>query len=251
MTEPAPAAHPSTALPEEVARFAAMAEAWWDPDGKFRPLHRFNPTRMTFIRDQVAAHFERDPLGDRPLAGLRVLDIGCGGGLLCEPLHRLGACVTGIDAAEKNIGIAAAHAQSLGLDITYRHALPEDLVAEGLQFDLVTNMEVIEHVADPSHFLALSCALIRPGGAMTLATMNRTLKALALGKIGAEYLLRWLPAGTHDWRKFVRPSELAHGLRPHGVHIRALKGLSFRPLSDRWDLTDDLDVNYLAFCTKD
>ncbi|CCQ73185.1 bifunctional 2-polyprenyl-6-hydroxyphenol methylase/3-demethylubiquinol 3-O-methyltransferase UbiG [Magnetospira sp. QH-2] len=242
---------PGTANPEEVARFTAMAETWWDPDGKFGPLHKFNPTRLTFIRDRAAARFGRDPLDGAPLKGLRILDIGCGGGLLCEPLSRMGAEVTGIDAGDKNVGIAAAHAEQMGLDITYRHAMPEDLVAEGLQFDLVTNMEVIEHVDDPDLFLAHSCALVRPGGAMAMATMNRTLKSLALGKIGAEYILRWLPAGTHDWRKFVRPSELARGLRPHGLLIEALKGMSFHPMSARWDLSDDLDVNYLAFCIKD
>ena len=242
-----------TASPDEVARFAAMASEWWDPNGKFRPLHMLNPLRIGFIRDHGAAHFGRDPLDNRPLAGLKVLDIGCGGGLLSEPLCRLGARVTGIDAAEENVKTAAHHARESGLDITYRSVLPEDLaedLAEDAAFDFVLNMEVIEHVADVARFLEASARLVRPGGAMVLSTINRTLKSLALAKVGAEYVLRWLPAGTHDWRKFVRPSELVRGLEPHGFRVTDLKGMIYNPVSGTWSLGRDMGVNYLVFAEK-
>ncbi len=215
--------HSASVDPGEVAKFAALAGEWWDPAGTFAPLHRLNPARLTFIRDRIAAHAGRDPLAERPLAGLRVLDIGCGGGLLCEPMARLGAAVTGIDAAEKNVAVAAEHAAEAGLDIDYRHSTAEALAAEaraaetrsaeigagnGAGFDLVLNMEVVEHVADVAAFLQASAALVAPGGAMALATLNRTPKSFALAIVGAEYVLRWLPRGTHDWRRFLRPSEL-------------------------------------------
>ncbi len=241
---------PGTAAPDEVARFSALADEWWDGDGKFRPLHRINPTRIAFIRDRVAGHFGTDPLGPGPLGGLDVLDIGCGGGLLSEPMRRLGARVTGIDAGEETVRVAALHAEQGGLDIEYRSVLPEVLAADGRTFDAVLTMEVIEHVADVGAFLAACCALVRPGGLMVLATLNRTVKSFALAKIGAEYVLRWLPAGTHDWRKFVKPSELAAGLRPHGFDIVELKGLAYRPLSDEWSLADDVAVNYMAVAVK-
>ena len=242
--------YPGTAAPDEVARFNALAEAWWDADGAFRPLHRINPTRIAFIRDRVAGHFGRDPLGRGPLGGLDLLDIGCGGGLLSEPMRRLGARVTGIDAAEETVRVAARHAEQGGLDIEYRSVLPEALAAEGRTFNVVLNMEVVEHVADVEAFLAACCALVKPGGIMVLATLNRTLKAFALAKVGAEYVLRWLPAGTHHWRKFVKPSELAAALRPHGFGVVELKGLVYGALSDAWSLADDLDVNYMAVAVK-
>lgn len=243
---------PSTASADEVGRFTAMAESWWDPHGKFRPLHQINPVRIAYIRDHACAHFGIDPLSDTPLKGLRLLDIGCGGGLLCEPLTRLGATVTGIDAGDKNIAVARLHAEQGDLAIDYRHVLPENMSAEaGTDFDIVLNMEVIEHVTDVDAFLKASTALLKPGGIMFLSTLNRTLKALALAKIGAEYILRWLPAGTHDWHKFVKPSELARGLRPHGVTITDLSGMIYKPFSDEWVLSaNDLDVNYLAVATK-
>lgn len=253
-----------TASPDEVARFAAMAADWWDPNGKFRPLHLLNPVRIGFIRDHAAAYFgpapragqprSDQPQSDQPLAGLDVLDIGCGGGLLCEPMRRLGARVTGIDAAEENIRTAAHHARESGLDIAYRSILPEDLAedmaAQGAAFDLVLNMEVIEHVADVDAFLRASARLVKPGGAMALSTINRTLKALALAKVGAEYVLRWLPVGTHDWRKFVRPSELVRGLEAHGLRVTDLKGMAYNPVSGGWSLGRDLGVNYLVFAEK-
>lgn len=233
--------------PAEVARFAAMAEEWWDPHGKFRPLHRLNPTRLAFIRDRAAAHFGRDAKAPEPFAGLRLLDVGCGGGLLCEPMARLGAEVVGIDAAERNVKIARAHATAAGLDIDYRHASAEALAAHGESFDLVLNMEVVEHVADTDSFLGACCRLMRPGGAMVLATLNRTPQSFALAIIGAEYVLRWLPRGTHDWRKFVRPSELEAALARHGADVVARTGVAYNPLTDGWRLSDDLSVNYMVF----
>jgi 2-polyprenyl-6-hydroxyphenyl methylase/3-demethylubiquinone-9 3-methyltransferase len=235
---------------EEVARFAALAEEWWDADGAMRPLHLLNAARIAFIRDRVAAHFRRAALGERPLRDLELLDIGCGGGLLAEPMRRLGARVTGIDAAEKAVQVARRHAGEAGLDIDYAQAVPEDLADAGRRFDVVLGMEVLEHVADRDHFLSVSCDLVAPGGAMVVATLNRTLKALAMAKIGAEYVLRWLPVGTHDWRKFVRPSELAAGLRRHGFDVVALEGLSYDGLAGVWDRSPDLGVNYMAFAVR-
>jgi 2-polyprenyl-6-hydroxyphenyl methylase/3-demethylubiquinone-9 3-methyltransferase len=241
----------STADTDEIARFTARAAAWWDPAGQFAPLHKLNPPRVAFVRDHVAARLGRDPLGELPLRGLRLLDIGCGGGLLAEPMARLGAHVTGIDAGRENIEAARKHAEAQGLDIDYRCATPEDFAREAKPFDVVLNMEVVEHVADLNEFLAACSRLVKPGGVMAVSTLNRTLKALALAKIGAEYILRWLPAGTHDWRRFVRPSELAAGLRPHGLTITHLKGMIYNPFRDEWVLSRDLDVNYLAFAVKE
>ncbi len=243
--------HSASVDPDEIAKFAALAGEWWDPAGKFAPLHRLNPARLTFIRDRIAAHAGRDPLAERPLAGLRVLDIGCGGGLLCEPLARLGARVTGIDAAEKNVAVAADHAAEAGLDIDYRHATAEDLAGNVSGFDLVLNMEVVEHVADVAAFLQASAARVAPGGAMALATLNRTPKSFALAIVGAEYLLRWLPRGTHDWRRFLRPSELVAQLRAAGLETRELTGVAYDPLTGAWRLVPrDLDVNYMVFAVK-
>lgn len=239
----------------EVARFAAMAEAWWDPAGKFAPLHRFNPVRIGFIRDRLAARLGRDPRSLRPLEGLRLLDIGCGGGLLAEPMARLGAEVTAIDAALRNIEIARLHAEQSGLDIDYRHSTAEALAEAGERFDAILNMEVVEHVADVGAFLGACADLLAedgpvPGGIMFVATLNRTAKSYALAIVGAEYVLRWLPRGTHDWRKFVRPSELAAALRPRGLVIAELAGVSYNPLTDQWRLGRDLDVNYLAVVSR-
>jgi len=232
--------------PDEVARFAAMAEAWWDPTGKFAPLHRFNPVRIGFIRDRVAARLGRDPLQPRPLAGARLPDLGCGGGLLAEPMARLGAEVTGIDAAARNIEIARLHAAQSGVGIDYRHATVESLAEAGERFDVVLNMEVVEHVADLAAFLGACAGVLAENGVMFVATLNRTAKAFALAVVGAEYVLRWLPRGTHDWRKFVKPSELAASLRPHGLGIAELSGVSYNPLADSWRVGRDLDVNYIA-----
>ncbi len=256
----------STVDAQEVARFAAMAEQWWDPRGKFRPLHELNPTRVRYIRDRATAHFKAhfgahsgggaDSTADaagggtlKPLAGLRVLDIGCGGGLLCEPLARLGAQVTGIDAADRNIEIARLHAGQAGLDIDYRVQTAEDLVGRE-SFDIVLSMEVVEHVADPALFLKSCAALVRPGGMLVAATLNRTARSYALAIVGVEYVLRWLPRGTHDWKKFLRPSELARGLRNGGLAVREIVGVSFNPINRSWSLSGDLAVNYMVMAEK-
>jgi 2-polyprenyl-6-hydroxyphenyl methylase/3-demethylubiquinone-9 3-methyltransferase len=248
---PVGGAPPTSIDPAEIARFSAIAESWWDPAGEFRPLHRFNPTRLEFIRDRLAAHFGRDPRALRPFAGLRLLDIGCGGGLLAEPMARLGFEVTGIDAAEKNIGVARLHAAAGGLAIDYRVAAAEALADAGERFDAVLNMEVVEHVAEPMLFLGAAAALVRPGGAMVAATLNRTPKSFLLAIVGAEYLLGWLPRGTHRWGKFLRPSELVAGLRPHGLQVTEIVGTVYDPLRDRWSLSQaDLDVNYMVLAVR-
>jgi 2-polyprenyl-6-hydroxyphenyl methylase/3-demethylubiquinone-9 3-methyltransferase len=230
----------------EVEKFSKIADEWWDPFGKFAPLHKFNPVRLAYIRDAVCAHFGRDRRAPAPLAGLRLLDIGCGGGLVAEPMRRLGADVTAIDAAERNIKTAIVHAKDAGLDIDYRTATVEDLTAEREpSFDIVLNLEVVEHVADPETFLRLSSSLVRPGGLMIVATINRTLKALALAKVGAEYLLRWLPRGTHDPAKFLKPQELAAALSAAGMTVTTAAGVAYNPLMDMWKIVDNTDVNYL------
>lgn len=235
---------------EEIAKFAALAEEWWDPAGKFRALHRFNPTRLGFIRDRVAAHHGRDPLKGRPLDGLAVLDIGCGGGLLAEPLTRLGARVTAIDAAERTVKIAAQHARDGSLAIDYRHATAEQLAEAGEAYDVVLNMEIVEHLADVAAFFVASCALVKPGGLMVVATLNRTPKAFLMAIVGAEYVLGWLPRGSHDWRRFLRPSELAAELRANAMEVSELTGVSYNPLADTWHLSRDLGVNYMVLAVK-
>ncbi|MFO1152502.1 MAG: bifunctional 2-polyprenyl-6-hydroxyphenol methylase/3-demethylubiquinol 3-O-methyltransferase UbiG [Rhodospirillales bacterium] len=245
-----------TASGEEIDRFARIAQAWWDPNGAFRPLHGLNPLRAAYVRDQLCRHFGRDIGAEAPLAGLRIIDIGCGGGLLSEALARMGASVVGIDAESESVGIATAHAAAEGLTIDYRVALPEDLAkdlaaASGERFDAVVSMEVIEHVADVSAFAAAARTLVRPEGALIVATLNRTLKSLALAKIGAEYVLRWLPIGTHDWRKFVKPSELAALFRRNRLALRDLAGFEYDVLNGTWTLSRDLAVNYVAFAVPE
>jgi 2-polyprenyl-6-hydroxyphenyl methylase/3-demethylubiquinone-9 3-methyltransferase len=238
--------------PAEVARFSAMAAEWWDPYGKFKPLHRFNPVRLAFIRDEAALRFGRDVTARRPFEGLRLLDIGCGGGLLSEPMTRLGFSVTGVDASERNIGTARAHAAEQGLDIDYRAGAAEELLAQGEPpFDVVLNMEVIEHVADPAAFLKDCVRLLAPGGLMILATLNRTPKAMALAVLGAEYILRWLPVGTHDWKKFVKPKEILDMLADEPVQTAGPFGVSYDPFAGRWSRSGDVDVNYLMTIDKD
>ncbi len=238
--------------PKEVEQFSRIAAEWWDPKGKFAPLHKFNPVRLSFIRDQVQARFGRDPKAIRPFEGLRLLDIGCGGGLLCEPMTRLGFQVTGVDASERNIGTASAHAAEQGLVIDYRATTAEDLLAAGERpFDVILNMEVIEHVADPGAYLRDCARLLAPGGLMIVATLNRTLKALALAKIGAEYVLRWVPAGTHDWNKFLKPEELRSFLDGEPVAVQGPFGVAFNPLTDRWVRSSDCDINYMVTVTRD
>ncbi len=237
--------------PAEVERFSAMAAQWWDPKGKFKPLHVFNPVRLGFIRDEAARRFGRDPTQRRPFEGLRLLDIGCGGGLLSEPMARLGFSVTGVDASERNIGVARAHAEPQGLAIDYRADTAENLLAQGEPpFDVVLNMEVIEHVADPARFLKDCARLLAPGGLMIVATLNRTPKALALAVVGAEYVLRWLPRGTHDWRKFIKPDEIRGFLQDEPVSVAGPFGVSYAPLTGRWSSSLDTDVNYMMTVDK-
>jgi len=237
--------------PAEVEKFSRIAAQWWDPKGKFAPLHRFNPVRLGFIRDQAAARFDRDVAGRAPFEGLRLLDIGCGGGLLSEPMRRLGFEVTGVDASAKNIGVASAHAAEQGLEIAYRNVTVEDLLAADQPlFDVILNMEVVEHVTDPGRFLRDASRLLKPGGIMVVATMNRTLKALAFAKIGAEYVLGWLPKGAHDWRKFLTPDEVRLFLSPEPLAVEGPFGVGYNPLADRWSLTPDASINYMMTAAR-
>ena len=235
---------------DEVAKFSKLAGEWWDPNGKFRPLHLFNPVRLAFLRDQSAQHFDRDAKSLRPFEGLKLLDIGCGGGLLSEPMARMGFEVLGADASEKNIGTARAHAANSGLPLTYRATTAENLAQEGCTFDVVLNMEVVEHVADLPAFLGACAQMIAPGGFMVVATLNRTLKSLALAKIGAEYVLRWLPPGTHDWNRFIRPDELTRDLEQVGLRVSRLQGVFFDPLRWEWRPSADTDVNYMVVAER-
>jgi 2-polyprenyl-6-hydroxyphenyl methylase/3-demethylubiquinone-9 3-methyltransferase len=241
----------TTVDPAEIAKFGMMADRWWDPDGPFRPLHRLNPVRIGYIRDQATAHFGGDAASVIPLAGLTALDVGCGGGLVAEPLARLGAAVTAIDADPKAIGAARAHAADRGLEIDYRQASAEELAAGGAQFDLVLALEIVEHVADRSAFIDSITALVAPGGLLILSTLNRTMASLALGVAVAERVLGWVEPGTHDWRKFVRPSELARDLRKAGFELAALTGLAFDPLAGAFRLKPgDVRVNYFAVARR-
>lgn len=236
--------------PAEIERFSALAAEWWDPQGKFRPLHKFNPVRLGFLRDRIAAHFRRDPLGNTPLEGLRLLDIGCGGGLVSEPMARLGAAVTGADAGERNIGVASLHAAEAGLAIDYRCTSAEALAEAGEQFDVVLALEVVEHVADLEGFLLACGRMVKPGGLLIAATLNRTPKSFALGIVAAEYILNWVPRGTHDWKKFLKPHELAAGLRRAGLTLKDVAGVSYDPLADRWRISTDTGVNYMLVAEK-
>jgi 2-polyprenyl-6-hydroxyphenyl methylase/3-demethylubiquinone-9 3-methyltransferase len=236
--------------PAEIEKFTRLAQEWWDPNGKFRPLHLFNPVRIGFVRDVAAAHFLRDARALRPFSGLRLLDIGCGGGLLSEPMARLGFDVLGVDPAEKNVRIAATHAEGAALPLSYRWSSAEALADEGTAFDVVLNMEIVEHVADMKLFLSSCAQLVAPGGFMVVATLNRTLKSLALAKIGAEYVLRWLPPGTHNWNRFVRPDELKRDLEAAGLAVTRLQGVMFDPLNWAWRLSSDTDVNYMVVGEK-
>ncbi len=248
-TETPPAA-PSI-NPEEVAKFSAMAAEWWDPKGKFRPLHKFNPVRLGFIRDTAEQHFDLKLGAKRPLEGLRLLDIGCGGGLVSEPMARLGASVTAVDASEANIKTAMTHADEAGLAVDFRVGAVEGLIEAGEKpFDIVLNLEVVEHVANPAQFLKDCASLVRPGGLTIVATLNRTAKAFALAVVGAEYVLGWLPRGTHEFEKFLRPEEVSAPLRAAGLEVQPAQGVSYSPLSDQWRLSSDTKVNYMMVATR-
>lgn len=235
-----------TASAEEIARFRRIADAWWDLHGDFAPLHRLNPVRAAYVSDVLIRRFGRDAADPLPLAGLTLLDVGCGGGLMSEAMARLGASVTGIDAEAESIAIAAVHARDQGLAIDYRCAVPEALAAEGATFDAVLSLEVIEHVADVPAFIDALVRLVKPDGPIIIATLNRTLKSLALAKVGAEYVLRWVPAGTHRWQQFVKPSELARQFRRHGRQLTDMTGFTYDPLRNDWRLSGDFAVNYAA-----
>ncbi|HWB47565.1 MAG TPA: bifunctional 2-polyprenyl-6-hydroxyphenol methylase/3-demethylubiquinol 3-O-methyltransferase UbiG [Stellaceae bacterium] len=239
-----------TVDPSEIDRFAAHAAGWWDPEGSFRPLHRLNPARLRFIRDALVTHFARDPRSLTPFTGLTLCDIGCGGGLIAEPMARLGHAVTAIDADDAAIAIARDHAAVGGLTIDYRCETAESLAASGRDFDVVLALELIEHVADPQALLAASAALVKPGGVFIGATINRTPQAYVLAVVGAEYVMGWLPRGTHDWRRFLRPSEFVLGLRRIGLSPTGLKGLRYRLAAGEWTVSDDLSVNYLVTAVK-
>ena len=240
----------STIDPKDVAKFSAIADEWWDPEGKFKPLHRFNPIRLQFIRDRLCDHFDRDALSLRPLEGLRLLDVGCGGGLIAEPLARMGAKVTGIDASEKNTVTAQLHAAESGLDIDYKATTVEELAADGEIFDAVISLEVVEHVANFELFIKGCTELMGVNSAILIATLNRTPKSFAFGIVGAEYIMRWLPRGTHNWRKFIRPSELASALRRNRVVTEEIAGLSLNPFTNAWRVSNDVSVNYVVFGRK-
>lgn len=249
---PAHAAQQPTLDPAEVRRFDALAAEWWDPNGPMRALHRLGPTRMAFVRDAATTHFGLTGAGVsgsglKPLAGLRALDIGCGAGLVAEPLARLGADVTAIDPSEASIGVATAHASEQGLAITYRSSRAEDLAAEGATFDLVTCLEVIEHIPDVRAFLTVAAKLVRPGGLLVASTLNRTLKSYALGIVAAEYILRWAPIGAHQWERFITPDELRAHFQAVGLVAPTLSGMVYSPFNDTWSLSSsDLDINYIA-----
>jgi len=238
----------ATSSPEEVARFTAMAESWWDPAGKFKPLHRFNPVRLAYLRRVLAEHFNRDSSQIAPFSGISLLDIGCGGGLLSEPISRMGFTITGIDAGDRNIAIAKTHAEQTGLTIDYRVGGPETL--DGTLYDVVISMEVIEHVPDQQAFISQAAARLKPGGIFVGATMNRTAKAFALAIVGAEYLLGWLPRGTHDWKKFARPAEFAGWLRQAGIETTELVGATYDAVTGEWHESKSLDVNYMILGIK-
>lgn len=231
----------------EIEKFQAMAAEWWDPNGKFKPLHMLNPCRLDYITRQIATEFNRDLSVPNPFEGLRILDIGCGGGLLSEPMARLGADVVGADAAERNIPVAKVHAEEQGLDIDYRHTTAEALAADGERFDAVLNMEVVEHVADPLAYLTACHDLLKPGGLMTCSTINRNPKSYVMAIFGAEYVMRWLPKGTHEFEKFITPDELYELLKKAGLDPVDKKGFVFNPITWSWSLSDrDLSVNYVT-----
>ncbi|EJF84133.1 3-demethylubiquinone-9 3-methyltransferase [Bartonella elizabethae Re6043vi] len=234
----------------EIDHFSRIAKEWWDPQGKFRPLHQFNPTRLAYIREKICLEFNRDPVSLTPFDNLKILDIGCGGGLLCEPMARLGAIVVGVDAAQTNIEVAKIHAAQNNLSIDYRTTTAEALANEGEKFDIILNMEVVEHVADVNLFIKATAKMLKPQGLMFVATLNRTWKAWGLAIVGAEYILRWLPKGTHDYKKFLKPRELKNFLSKNALSVIDEIGITYNPLNDSWNRSKDMDVNYLLLAKR-
>lgn len=247
---PAPDRGGGNVDPREVERFAKIAESWWDPNGPFRPLHKIGPARLSFIRNALCRHFGLDTGGVRVLQGLSVLDVGCGGGLICEPLARLGAEVTGIDPADENIRAAALHAGISGLDIDYRATRIEEIAAGNDRFDAVMCLEVVEHVPDPAAFLAQCAGALKPGGLLIVSTLNRTLKSFALAIVAAEYVLGWVERGTHRWDRFITVDELDRALKETGLTDIRYEGIVYDPFADRWSTSSDTDVNYMAAASK-
>jgi 2-polyprenyl-6-hydroxyphenyl methylase/3-demethylubiquinone-9 3-methyltransferase len=243
-------ARTSTVDTAEVERFSRHAGDWWAPRGPMAALHKFNPVRLAYIRDQAAARFGRDPRRLDCLKGLRILDIGCGGGILSEPLARLGAGMVGVDPAEENIEVARAHAEEQGVAVDYRTGTAEALAEAGEAFDVVLAMEVVEHVVDVLLFVSTCASMVRPGGLMIAATLNRTLKSFALAIVGAEYVLRWLPRGTHQWDKFVTPRELETAIENSGLRVTGERGVVYNLFADRWQLSSDMDVNYMLVAER-
>ena len=241
----------STVDPAEIEKFSRMADEWWDPSGKFKPLHHLNPARIEYIRRHIDSHFGKNMPAVQALEGVSLIDVGCGGGLVAEPLARLGASVTGIDASEKNIAVAQTHAASQGLNIDYRATSAEALAAEGAQYDVVCALEIVEHVADVPAFVAALATLLKPGGLLFLSTLNRTPKSYLMAIVGAEMVMRWLPRGTHEWKKFLRPSEMQQHLREAGLVLVEQQGLVLDPLRWKWKIhPHDLEVNYLQLARK-
>ena len=241
---------PPSLDPAEVEKFSKMAAEWWNPKGKFGVLHVFNPVRLTYIKEQVTARLGLDPFAREPFKGLRILDIGCGGGLLCEPMARLGATVVGVDPSEKNIKTATIHALEMELHIDYHTGTAESLAAAGEKFDVILNMEVIEHVANPEGFTATCVSMLKPGGLMFVATLNRTPKSFVFAIVGAEYVLGWLPKGTHHWEKFITPEELKTWLKQSGADTKTETGVTFHPLANEWRRSNDLSVNYMLVAER-
>jgi 2-polyprenyl-6-hydroxyphenyl methylase/3-demethylubiquinone-9 3-methyltransferase len=241
----------STVDNDEIERFSRIASEWWNPTGKFKPLHQINPLRIGKIRDTACQHFGKNAQDAAPLSGLSLVDIGCGGGLISEPMCRLGAEVTAIDASEKNIKTASLHAQQGGLSIDYQCTTAEALAASGVQYDIVLALEIIEHVSDVELFLSTLSTLVKPGGLLFISTLNRTAKSYAMAIVGAEYVLRWLPIGTHQWKKFLRPSEICRPLRAHGIEVTQMTGMVYNPINGSWRWDEkDLSVNYMLSGAK-
>ncbi len=237
---------------EEVSKFEKLANEWWDAEGKFKPLHMLNPCRLEFITNHLSIHFQKDMIGDKkPLKGIKVLDIGCGGGLLCEPMARLGAEVLGIDVVDKNVKVASLHAKKMDLGIKYRHVSAEELLEEKGEFDVILNMEVIEHVENPSFFIEVCSKLLKSRGLIFCSTINRNLKSYVFAILGAEYVMQWLPKGTHSWNKFIKPDELNEIFANSDLKVKDTKGFVFNPLSWGWALSKkDFTVNYAVCATK-
>lgn len=234
----------------EVEKFSKIADEWWNENGKFKPLHKFNPIRLNFFKHEICKFFSRDEKLLTPFEGLKILDIGCGGGLVAEPISRLGADLIAIDASQKNINVAQIHAEKSGLKIDYQCTTAEELAKKNQQFDVVLALEIIEHVADVEKFIQSCSQLAKPNGIIFVATLNRTAKSLLMAKFGVEYILRWLPIGTHDWRKFLKPSEIENIAKNQQIKLKKIQGFSYNLIKDQWSFSEDLSINYCLVFVK-